>query len=182
MAAAGGTLLTSSTDGALKRRSEAEPLLAAVEVDSPVVAFCRGGSPLQPDPSPEELEELWAQCRGVSPEAAAEALCGQLAWSPGDDWRPRLRALCALGFFHRQGGEARSVSKRVTRTGGGLVQRLVQVPECRAKASRLVLVLFGDGAVGAARAETLPRVSSVGSIASLASAGSEDEAEVRYFF
>mmetsp|Transcript_63406 Transcript_63406/g.204367 ORF Transcript_63406/g.204367 Transcript_63406/m.204367 type:complete len:183 (+) Transcript_63406:76-624(+) len=172
------TLLTSSSDSSIKRSAEGEPLLGAQATPEVVATFCQTYSPAHVEPSLEELDYLWARCSELDEAAVVDVLCRQLSWSVGAAWEPRLRALCILGYLHRSCGEARLISKGVACIAGGLIQRLTQVPECQERASRLVAIFFGASAIGAARRQGMTRSSSLGSVTSIASAASGDEAEV----
>mmetsp|Transcript_63410 Transcript_63410/g.204384 ORF Transcript_63410/g.204384 Transcript_63410/m.204384 type:complete len:183 (+) Transcript_63410:53-601(+) len=178
MACAGKTLLMSRADSATKGAAEGEAVPAAKGAVEVVAAFCWTSSFMRVEPSPQDVKGTWAKCSVLGRPAVVDALCQQLRWTAGSAWQPRLRALCLLCYLHALGGEARAVSKEVARAAGGLIQRLTQVPECQERASRLVAIFFGASAIGAARRQGMTRSSSLGSVTSIASAASGDEAEV----
>jgi len=106
--------------------------------------FCENYSALpgsSREPTEAELESLYAKCSLMPPEPVAEALCEQLSWVADFMWPPKLRALCALEHFHRQGGEGREVSKAVVQRAGRLLQQLTGVPQCKEKAIEVIRCL-----------------------------------------
>lgn len=109
--------------------------------------FCQKYPSARVAPKVEELEQLWEKCSTMAPSAVASCLYEQLSYTDGEfEWQPRLRVLHVLSHFHGKGTVGKEIASSVAQQGGGLLQHLVQVQQCREKASRVVVLLLGKAA------------------------------------
>lgn len=124
------------------------------EVGKTISGFCEKYPISRVAPKAAELEQLWAKCKAMTPSAVANALYDQLSYNDGEfEWQPRLRVLYVLAHFYKKGDAGKEIATAVAQQGGGLLQHLVQVHQCKEKASRVVLQLMGKAAALEAGAE-----------------------------
>mmetsp|Transcript_3778 Transcript_3778/g.8778 ORF Transcript_3778/g.8778 Transcript_3778/m.8778 type:complete len:490 (-) Transcript_3778:233-1702(-) len=109
-----------------------------------VTDFCEKYPALRVIPNEMDLDVFWAKCSVLHPRPVADAIYDQLSFSGGDnDWQPRLRALYALEHLHQKGGAGRDITRVVLHAAKGLLQHLVEVPQCSQKATQVMATLRG---------------------------------------
>lgn len=115
------------------------------EVTELMSSFCRSYPATRVVPTLQELEGLWLKCSALPPNSVCGSLYDQLSWSNGDiEWQPRFRALHILEYFYVKGGLGRDIANTILNIGSGLLEHLANdVPQCKDKATQVILVLVG---------------------------------------
>lgn len=109
-----------------------------------VSEFCEKYPAVRVVPNEVDLDVFWAKCSVLHPKPIADAIYDQLSFSGGDnEWQPRLRALYALEHLHHKGGMGKDVTRIVMHSAKGLLQHLVEVEKCSAKAQQVIATLRG---------------------------------------
>jgi len=138
-------------DLALGPQKKPEKLVQDPECTELVSNFCQYFPALRIAPNRQELEELWMECDAFPTAVIDHAMCEQLSWAPGDHmWQPKLRVLYALEHFYWKEGKGRAITNAVFEQAKELMQYLLEVQQCREKASQVIHVLQGQA--GAAEA------------------------------
>jgi len=143
-----------------EEREEAEELLTE---------FCERYSESRFLPDQGQLDALWSRVSVLygcvlHPGPIVHAMMMQLRWPKGEQhWQPRLRALCALEFFHNKGAVGSEIFNAVGRRGVEVIRRLIAVPECQEKAMSIITLFGKDGFAddGDSGQEALPVSSSM---------------------
>lgn len=114
-----------------------------------VTDFCQKYPATRVAPNATELEAFWTTCSAMRPEVVARLLHEELSWAGGElEWQPRLRALYALEHLHDQGGAGSEISGLVLETSADLIRYLIEVHQCKEKATKVVEKLLPAASVG----------------------------------
>jgi len=106
--------------------------------------FCNEYPVTRVAPKPDELEALWKKIGHFQTPAIVGAIYDQLGYSSGEvEWQPRLRVLHVLEWLHKKGGPAKEVAAAAAAQTDGLLQHLLEVQQCKEKASRVIVLLLG---------------------------------------
>lgn len=111
-----------------------------------VSRFCEKYPATRVAPNEAELQRFWTSCSVLHYSAVSSAIYEQLSFNNGDfSWQPRLRALYAIDYLYRSAGQGgRDITASVMQSAGPLIQHLsLEVPQCREKASQVIITLSG---------------------------------------